>query len=63
VMCDLLELGRGGTSGWFMIYMGDEIEDRFVMAHDKTNGRRELQDSMRCDELKLSKESFARALC
>jgi hypothetical protein len=53
----------GVTSEWFVICMGDEVEDRYVMAHDKTNGRWELQDSMKCDELKLSKESFARALC
>jgi len=51
------------TSGWFVICMGDEVEDRSVMVHDKTYGRRELQDSMKRDELKLSKESFAKALC
>ncbi len=28
----------GGISGWFVICMGDEVEDRFVVAHDKTNG-------------------------
>jgi hypothetical protein len=53
----------GVISGWFVICMGDEVEDRYVMARDKTNGRWELQDSMKCDQLKFSKESFARALC
>jgi hypothetical protein len=25
-------------NGWFVVYMGDEVEDRFVVAHDKANG-------------------------
>jgi hypothetical protein len=25
-------------NGWFMVCMGDGVEDRFMLAHDKTNG-------------------------
>jgi hypothetical protein len=25
-------------NGWLMVCMGDEVDDRFVVAHDKTNG-------------------------
>jgi hypothetical protein len=42
----------GVTSGWFVVYMVDEVEDRFVVAHDKANERWELRDSMRHDELR-----------
>jgi len=31
--------------------MGDEVEDRLVVVHDKGNGRWELQGSMKSDEL------------
>jgi hypothetical protein len=31
--------------------MGDELEDRSVVAHDKVNGQWELQGSIRRDEL------------
>jgi len=31
--------------------MGDEVEDRLVVAHDETNGRWELRGSMKHDEL------------
>jgi hypothetical protein len=41
----------GITSGWFVVYVGDEVKDRFVVTHDKANGRWELQGSMRCDKL------------
>jgi hypothetical protein len=41
----------GVTSGWFVICMGDEVEDRSMVVHDKTNGRWELQSLMTCDEL------------
>jgi hypothetical protein len=26
------------TNGWFVVYVGDEVEDRFVVAPDKANG-------------------------
>jgi hypothetical protein len=26
------------TNGWFVVYVGDEVEDRFVVTHDKENG-------------------------
>jgi hypothetical protein len=31
--------------------MGDEVENRYVVAHGKTNGQWELQGLMRHDEL------------
>jgi hypothetical protein len=31
--------------------MGDEVEDRSMVAHDEVNGQWELRGSMRCDEL------------
>jgi len=31
-------IGRG-TSGWFIIYMGDGVEDGYVIAHDKVKGQ------------------------
>jgi len=33
----LVRMG-GGTSGWFMVCMGDGVDNRFVVAHDKENG-------------------------
>jgi hypothetical protein len=27
----------GLTNGWFMVYMADEVEDKFVVVHDKVN--------------------------
>jgi hypothetical protein len=33
----------GVIIGWFMICVGDEVKDRYVVAHDKANGRWELQ--------------------
>ncbi len=38
-------------SGWFVVCMGDKVEDRLVVAHDEVNGRWELQNSMKHDEL------------
>jgi hypothetical protein len=35
-----------------MVYMGDKVEDKFVLAHDKANGWWELWGSMKHDELK-----------
>jgi hypothetical protein len=32
--------------------MGDDVEDKLVVAHDETNGGWELQSSMKHDELK-----------
>jgi hypothetical protein len=26
------------TSGWFVVYVGDGVEDRYVVVHDKANG-------------------------
>jgi hypothetical protein len=33
----------GGINGWFVICMGDEMEDRSMVANIKTNGQWELQ--------------------
>jgi hypothetical protein len=41
----------GVTSGWFVVCVGDEVEDRSVVVHDKPNGRWELRGLMRHDEL------------
>jgi len=35
-----------------MVCMGDEVEDRLMVAHDEMNGRWELQGSMKHDELR-----------
>jgi hypothetical protein len=29
----------GGTSGWFVVCMGNGVESKFMVAHDKTNRR------------------------
>ncbi len=29
----------GGTSGWFVVCMGNGVESKSMVAHDKTNGR------------------------
>jgi len=29
----------GVINGWFVVCMGDEVEDKFVVAHNKTNGQ------------------------
>jgi hypothetical protein len=42
---------KGVTSGWFVVCMGDEMENRLVVPHDEANGWWELQGSMRQDEL------------
>jgi hypothetical protein len=34
-----------------VVCMGDEVEDRLMVAHDEVNGQWELRNSMRCDEL------------
>jgi hypothetical protein len=36
---------------WFMVCMGNGVENRFVVAHNKANGRWDLRSSMRHDEL------------
>jgi hypothetical protein len=41
----------GGTSGWFMVCMGNGVENRSMVAHDKANGWCELLGSIRHDEL------------
>jgi len=41
----------GGTSGWFMVCVGDGVEIKFVVVHDEANGWWELQGLMRRDEL------------
>jgi hypothetical protein len=38
-------------SGWFVVCVGDDVENRFVVQHDKTNGQWELRGSMKHDEL------------
>ncbi len=40
-----------GINGWFMIYIGDGVENRFVVMHEKVNGWWELRGSMKHDEL------------
>jgi hypothetical protein len=40
------------TSGWFVVHMEKWVKNRFVMAHDKTNGQWELRNLIRHDELK-----------
>jgi hypothetical protein len=42
---------RRGTNERCVVCMGDRVEIRFVVAHDKTNGRWEGQGSMGHDEL------------
>jgi hypothetical protein len=37
VVCDFIIIG-GVTSGWFVVCVGDEVEERLVVAHDKANG-------------------------
>jgi len=27
-----------GINGWFMVYMGDGVENRSMVAHDRANG-------------------------
>jgi hypothetical protein len=39
------------TSGWFVVYVGDEVKDRFAVAHDKANGQWEQRGLMRRDNL------------
>ncbi len=34
-----------------VVCVGDEVEDRSVVAHDEMNGQWELQGSMKCGEL------------
>jgi hypothetical protein len=41
----------GVTSGWFVVCVEDEVKNRFVMPHDKANGRWELRGLMKHDEL------------
>jgi hypothetical protein len=36
---------------WFMVCMGDEVENRSLVVHDEANGRWELQSSMKHDKL------------
>ncbi len=42
----------GGTNGWFVVYMEDGMEDRSMVAHGKVNGRWELRNSIKYDELR-----------
>ncbi len=42
----------GVINRWFVVCVSNEVRDRFVVAHDKTNGRWELQSSMKHDELR-----------
>ncbi len=36
MMCNLSKWW-GETSGWFMVCMGDGVDNKFVVVHDKTN--------------------------
>jgi hypothetical protein len=36
-----VKMGRG-TNGWFMVCMGNGVEDGYVVAHGKVNGQWEL---------------------
>jgi hypothetical protein len=39
VVCDLLNLDEYLVGGlWFVVCMGDEVEDRLVVSHDEVNG-------------------------
>ncbi len=45
---------REGTSGCFIVCMGDEVKNRFVVCcvvHENTNGQWELRGLIRHDEL------------
>jgi hypothetical protein len=44
-------MGRG-TSGRYVVCMGDGVETRYVVAHDKVNGQWEGKSSMGHDELR-----------
>ncbi len=41
-MCDLFKIKRV-INGWFVVCMGDEMEDRSVVPHDEANGRWEYE--------------------
>ncbi len=43
---------RGGTIGWFVVCMGNGVQDKFVMAHGKENGQWELRGLIKHDELR-----------
>jgi hypothetical protein len=45
-----VKIGRA-INGWFVVCMGDEVEDRSMVAHDEVNGWWKLQGSITCDEL------------
>jgi hypothetical protein len=40
------------ASGWFVVCVGDEVDDKFVVVHDKSNGQWELRSLNMHDELK-----------
>ncbi len=42
VVYDLLKIKRVINGLWFALCMGDEVEDRLVVAHDEMDGRWEL---------------------
>jgi hypothetical protein len=41
----------GVTNGWLVVYVGDEVEDKSMVAHDKVNEQWELQGLTKRDEL------------
>ncbi len=41
MVCGFVKMG-GETSGWFVVCMEDEVKNKLVMAHDKTNRQWEL---------------------
>ncbi len=40
-----------GNYGWFVVCMGDEMDDRLVVLHNETNGQWGLQSFMKRDKL------------
>jgi len=42
VSCEwFVRMGKG-TNGWFVVCMGNGVENKYVVAHGKTNGQWEL---------------------
>ncbi len=45
-----IQMGKG-SNGWFVVCMGNGVENRFVVVHGKSNGWWELRSSMKQDEI------------
>jgi hypothetical protein len=50
MVCGFVKM-RGGFNGWFVVCMGSGMENRFMVAQGKVNGRWKLQGSMKQNEL------------